>query len=454
MTPPSQAFSLLSCLYPDAEMTALWAHDRMVRQWLRFEHALARAQAQVGVISPADSDAICGVDASSIDLDALWPAARNVGYPILPLVRQMAAQLPAGPDGRVHYGATTQDVMDTGLALTLRDSCDHLQRRVDEMGDALVALMTEHRDTVMPGRTHGQQAVPTTFGGQLASVVAELTRNRGRLRQARTDASTVSLFGAGGTSAGLGLRARDVRELMAADLGLATTVVPWHAARDSLVSVAQAAQLIAGVCARIARNVVDLSRTEVGELHEAAGAHRGASSTMPQKANPILAEGIIGMSAVVGPLVAALSRTLEVPQERAAGEWQIEWHVLPQVFQLTAGCVGATVQLLDGLRVDTEAMRRNLDHDGGLVMAEAAMIALAEPLGRELAHDLVYAAALDVRALGCTLEEAVHKRVADSSHDIGNVAIPKPEDYLGDVRLACDDARTAWLEASSATGKG
>lgn len=445
----STPFSLLTALYPDAEMAALVTSEAETRRWLRFEHALARAQAQVGVLSSSDAEAIGGVGVERLDLEALWASARNVGYPILPLVRQIAACLPEGPNGRVHYGATTQDVMDTGLALLLREACELLAVRLSEVGDTMAGLVQAHRDTVMAGRTHGQQAVPTTLGAQLAPVLAALTRNRTRLGTARDDAAVLSLYGAGGTSAALGPEAGRIRELMGTELGLGATPVPWHTARDSVVAVAQVCQLLVGACAGVARNVIDLSRTEIGELHEVAGAHRGASSTMPQKANPILAEGIIGMSATVGGLAAALGRALEVPQERAAGEWQIEWHVIPQVLQLTAATLSAAQELLGGLRVDAEAMQRNLGADGGLVMAEAAMITLAQSLGREHAHDLVYAAALDVRAGKGTLHDSVAAQLASAGHH-GQITVPGPQDYLGDAGASCDTAVAAWQAASTA----
>lgn len=439
------SFSLLTELYPAPALAELLSAERTVQGWIDFEHALAAAQAVTGVISEADAQAISSVTLEHLDLPTLWTAARNVGYPILPLVRQMAAHLPEGPNGRVHYGATTQDAMDTGQALMLRDTAEALEQLVEAVGERLTALVGEHASTVMPGRTHGQQAVPTTFGAHLAPVLAELTRSRRRLAAAKDDVSVISLFGAGGTSAALGAQASALRRLMAQDLGLYTTDVPWHTARDGVVTMAQTCTLLVGSCARLARNVIDLSRTEIGEIHEAAGSHRGASSTMPQKANPILAEGIIGMSAIVGPLVSSLSRTLEMPQERAAGEWQIEWHVLPQILQLTGSVLTAAAELLEGLRVSTTAMRSNLAADGGLIMSEAAMISLADALGREQAHDIVYGAALDVRSEGSSLGEAVRNRLEKEGVD-ADVAVPEAAEYLGEAGSICEAARRGWAE--------
>jgi 3-carboxy-cis,cis-muconate cycloisomerase len=439
-------FDLLSRNFADPEIVAVFSEQQTIKGWLRTEQALAQAQGEVGVITVDEANAVAAAcDSVVIDRPALWSSAANVGYPILGLVRQVAASLPAGPNGRVHYGATTQDIMDTGLALQLVDAAGVLQRRLDRIGDGLAVLVDEHRGTVMPGRTHAQHAVPTTFGAHLAPLLAEVTRGRARLADAAATVGVVSLFGAGGTSAAAGPASHEVRARVAAKLGLRGTEVSWHPARDSIAAFGQVAAGLAASCARLARNVIDLSRTEIGEIREEAGAHRGASSTMPQKANPILAEGIIGLAATAGPLSAALFRAMEVPQERAAGEWQIEWFVLPNLVSLVAGALKATDELLAGLRVDAAAMRRNLDHDGGLIMAEAYMIALAPDLGRESAHDLVYAAVGEVRNSGASLAEAVAARLAEdgtaSPLPAGGIA---PQDYVGEAEAMCTAAIASW----------
>ena len=415
-----QIFDLLLHNYGDARMSAVFSPESMVASWLRTEAALATAQGDLGVITEAEGQAVAqACEDLEVDYEALWASARNVGYPILGLVRQIAASLPAGPDGRVHYGATTQDIMDTGLVLQLTEAGAVITDHLNNIGDAVARLVDEHAETLMPGRTHGQQAVPTTFGAQLAPLLAELTRQRARCR--------------------------DVRAAVAETLGLSTTDVSWHPSRDGLADFAQTAAALTATCARMARNVIDLSRTEIGEIGEAAGKHRGASSTMPQKANPILAEGIIGLAGVAGPLSAGMFRAMEVPQERAAGEWQIEWYVLPHLMGLSAAALKATTELVEGLRVDADRMRANLDHDGGLIMAEAYMISLAPVLGRERAHDVVYSAVGQVRAGRATLTEAVTAAVAAAGADLATTPTRiDPADYLGEATAMCAAAVEAW----------
>ncbi|WP_244203486.1 lyase family protein, partial [Streptomyces rhizosphaericus] len=259
-----------------------------------------------------------------------------------------------------------------------------------ELGDVLADRVTEHASTVMAARTHGQQAVPTTFGATLATLLAQFTRHRQRLAQAAPRIGMISLSGAGGTSAAFGPHAAAVRSGMARLLGLHDTATPWHVARDGVAEFGWLCSLLTATCARLARNIVDLSRTEIAEVFEPYSDHRGASSTMPQKVNPITSESIIGLSGTAGALTSALLRAQEAGHERAAGEWHTEWRVLPELAVTAGAALTETIALLRGLRVDARRMRANLDSDGGLVMAESHMITLAGPVGRERAHDLVH----------------------------------------------------------------
>jgi 3-carboxy-cis,cis-muconate cycloisomerase len=433
------SFLMLSRLFGDDVMAALFGEERTIGGWLAAERALALAQGELGIIPTSVAEQIAAAAIlDCVDRERLWQEARNVGYPILPLIRMIAAAVPAGAEGRVHYGATTQDIMDTGLALQLRDAVGRLCELVTGFGDAVAGLVDAHRHTVLAARTHGQQAVPTTFGAKLAVLLVELDRQRTRLRQLRPRVSLVSLYGGGGTSAALGEQASAVRAAMAARLELAATDVPWHVARDSLAEFGYVCAGVAGTCARFAGEIIDLARTEIGEVAEADGHHRGASSTMPQKANPVGSEAVVGMAATASALTASLGRAMEAGHERAAGEWQIEWEVLPQLAVLAGGCARQAAQIAAGLRVFPEVMRRNLNGDG-YVMAEAYMMHLADALGRERAHDLVYAAVRQARGSGESLE-AVLRRMADG---VDVVSIP-PDAYVGAPDLACDAALAAW----------
>jgi 3-carboxy-cis,cis-muconate cycloisomerase len=438
-----QRFEMLVGLYGDERITGILSEEAMVEAWLRVEAALAAAQGELDVLTSADAAAVAGAATmANIDLDRLWKETRTVGYPILSLVRQLDAALPEAHRGRVHYGATTQDVMDSGLALQLDEAAARLGELLGEFGDALARLAREHAGTVIAGRTHALQAVPTTFGAKLATFLGELARHRDRLAAARRRVAIVSLFGAGGTSAAYGDQAVRLRARVAELLGLATTDVPWHVARDGLAEFGLVCSLMAATCARFAREVVDLSRTEIAEVGEASGHHRGASSTMPQKVNPIESEAVIGLSATTGALSSALFRAMEAGHERAAGEWQAEWQVLPQVVALSAAALRTCGSIAGGLQVFPEAMRANLAADGGLVMAEAYMMRLAGRLGRENAHDVVYAAVQHCRATGEPLSTALRSALpADIAADIEQL---RPESYLGRPQETVDAALALW----------
>ncbi|GAA1088616.1 lyase family protein [Pseudonocardia alni] len=449
MTTPTAGrspFSLLTHLAGDAEQLAIFSEDSAVESWLATERALAAAQAELGVITADDAAAVVSAArASNIDRETLWRTARNVGYPILGLVREVCGALPPGPDGRVHYGATTQDIMDTGQALQLARSLAALDRRLAEVGDALAERVVEHAGTVMAARTHAQQAVPTTFGATLGTLLAQFARHRERLAQAAPRIALVSLFGAGGTAAALGPRSAETRAAVAGKLGLHHTDVPWHVDRDGVAEFGWLCATITATCAKLARNVVDLSRTEIGEVFEPFESHRGASSTMPQKVNPISSEIVIGLTGTTGALASSLPRLQESGHERAAGEWQIEWQVIPQLAVLAGTALSETLVVVRGMRVDTARMRVNLEQDGGLVMAEAQMISLAAAMGREHAHDLVYEAAARARRDGRTLASVLPEVAAEQGRaDLLPDPLVTADDYVGEAAAIADSAVATW----------
>ncbi|GHJ40785.1 adenylosuccinate lyase family protein [Streptomyces sp. TS71-3] len=438
-----QRFEMLVGLYGDERMAAILSEQELIASWMRVEGALATAQAEAGVIAVETGAAIAeAATGAVIDPVRLWRETRNVGYPILPLVRQLDEALPEEHRGRVHYGATTQDIMDSGLALQFDAAGARLGELLAGLGEAVAELATAHAGLVIAGRTHALQAVPTTFGAKMAGYLGELTRDRARLAGARRSIATVSLFGAGGTSAAYGADAVAVRRRVAELLDLRTTDISWHVARDRVAEFGAVCALLAATCARFAREVVDLSRTEIAEVSEAAGHLRGASSTMPQKANPVESEAVIGMSITAGALTSALYRVMEAGHERAAGEWQAEWQVLPQLVALAAGALATTRGIAEGLQVFPEAMRRNLDADSGLVMSEAYMIRLAPRLGRERAHDVVYAAARRCREsgerLGTVLEAMLSGQAAEETAEL------RPEEYVGNPHTTIDAALSQW----------
>ncbi len=436
--------------FGDDDVEQLFTQESLVGAWLAVERALASAQAELGVIPPEAAAAIEAVAVpENVDLAQLRSRTLVVGYPILPLLEQIGERS-AEAARYVHWGATTQDIMDTGLACLGGRALDRIDALTHALGEEVASKAEAHRATVMPGRTHAQPAVPITFGGKLAVWLAELTRQRERLRSARTRLAVVQLFGAAGTAAALGPQSRAVRHRVAEKLGLGAVDVPWHTARDSVAEVGLVLAATAGTCGKLAREVIELSRPEIGEVREEGGHLRGASSTMPQKANPIGSEAVVGLSILSAQQSGALLVALQGTHERAAGEWQVEWDALPLTFAATAGALAGARRLLEGLRIFPERMRANLDGEGGLIMAEAAMIAVADVVGRASSHALVAEASSVARSEGVSLREALERTLDRETLDAlpPLAAVLDPDTYLGETDAIVTAALEEWAEVT------
>ncbi|MHA2789267.1 class-II fumarase/aspartase family protein [Corynebacterium sp. S7] len=447
MYPTDKApFSQLWQYAANDDQLEVFSSDATIQAWLDAEKALATAQARHGVITEDDARAINeAATLDNIDREKLWADAKNVGYPILGLVRQISAHLPEGPNGRVHYGATTQDIMDTAQSLQMKRSLELIDDQLVRFGNALSKRAQEYRDTVMPGRTHAQQAIPTTFGATLATLLEQVRRQRGRVATALEHVSVISLFGAGGNNAAQGETAPAVRKDMAEILGLTDPVISWHVERDVLGDFGFTCASICGTVAKLGRNIVDLSRSEIGEVFEPYNSHRGASSTMPQKVNPISSELMIGIATVAGSLTSAFVRVQESGHERAAGEWQAEWFIIPTMGNLAGAALDEAIVVAEGMRVDTQRMSDNLKLDGGLIMAEAQMIQLAPEMGREKAHDLVYEASTKAREEHTSLADELP--IIAAEHGVADLLpdqLVKPADYVGEAGAMVDEAVARW----------
>lgn len=438
----------LLAAYGDPAMSALFSRAEAVAIWLRVERELALAQADLGVIPrEAAEEIIAAAVPQRVDLDRLDERMRVVGYPILPLMEQVVEGAPVAVGHYLHWGATTQDIMDTGDALRYTQALELLSAKLEALGDEIAALTVAHRSTVMAGRTHGQQAVPTTFGAKTATWLVELARHRERLAAVRRQVAVVQLFGAAGTNAALGPVGAQVRARLAERLRLASHPVPAHTTRDDRAELGFVLALVCASVGKMAREIAALARTEISELFEADGVLRGASSTMPQKRNPIDSEAVVGLATVAIQQVPVLLAAMQAVHERATGEWQAEWDVLPLLFGLAGGVVQTGTELMRGLQVAPERMRANLTLDGGRIMAESVMMAMAPAIGRASAHDAMHTAsrraAENGRALGEMLDQVVDPAVMTGSeleHALD------PDRYLGEAEAIADAAVAAWFE--------
>ncbi|MCA1455387.1 3-carboxy-cis,cis-muconate cycloisomerase [Bradyrhizobium sp. BRP22] len=387
---------LLAPMLSSAAMRAVCDDAATLQNMLDFEAALARSEAAVGVIPNAAAGAIgAACRAESFDAAALADAAVRSGNLAIPLVKALTAEVARADKEAaryVHWGATSQDVIDTATMLTLRAGIDALLVDLDRAIAGFAKLARQHRDTAVVARTWLQHALPMPFGLKLAEYAASLHRSRKRLLRLRREALALQFGGAAGTLAALGDNGMAVAAKLAQELDLPLPEAPWHTHRDRIAEIASALAIIAGSCGKIARDVSLMMQTDVAEAFEPSGEGRGGSSTMPHKRNPVAAATALAAATTAPNLAATILAAQVQDHERSAGPWHAEWPTLPTLMLVTSGALAAVVELAEGLDVDAARMRVNLGATNGLIMAEAVSMALAEKLGKSEAHHLIEAA--------------------------------------------------------------
>jgi adenylosuccinate lyase/3-carboxy-cis,cis-muconate cycloisomerase len=426
--------ALLRDLYGTPEVRALLDSRGLIQGWLDAEVALARAEADVGVIPVEAADRIAAeADAGRFDVDALRQGIAESQHPLVPLIRLLSERCEA-MGGYVHWGATTQDIIDTGAMLQARAAIALIRADVAAAAEAARALAYGHAADPLPGRTHGQHAVPIAFGQKAASWADELGRSVMRLERVEAEAVCGQLGGAAGSLAALGADAAAVRARFAERLGMAVPALAWHAARDRVRDVAQALSQVAAAGERIAAEVVRLQATEVAELREPAARGHVGSSTMPQKRNPMTSEYLIASARLAQASAGALQLSSAHAGERDMGLWAVEWVALPEVLILTSSVASKLRWILEGLEVDTGRMRANVDLTRGAIMAEAVMMDMARHWGHERAHQIVARASVRAEADGNGLAAALalDPEVAGrySPEDLQRL-VADPASYLG-----------------------
>ena len=437
---------MLEMIFTTDGMRAVFSDRTRIQRMLDFEAALARAESATGVI-PAGAAAPIVQCCRSEDYDcaALRAAARNAGNLAIPLVAALTArvaQLDGAARGFVHWGATSQDVIDTGLVLQLREALDLLDVDLVRLADALAVQVRAHRSTPLVGRTWLQQALPVTLGLKLAGTLCAVDRHRERLRPLRSRVAMVQFGGAAGTLASLGTRGLAVETALAADLGLGIADVPWHTQRDNICETAATFGLVTATLGKLARDLSLLAQTEVAEVFEPAAPGRGGSSTMPHKRNPVGAAAALAAAVQVPSLVATMLVAAVQEHERGLGNWPAEWDTLPQIAMLTAGAVDTMTGVITGLDVDAARMHANLDLTQGQILAEAVQMALAPALGRDVAHSLVGAACKRALADRRHLREALRDepQVRAILDDAALGRLFEPRGYLGSAHAFIERA--------------
>jgi 3-carboxy-cis,cis-muconate cycloisomerase len=421
-------------------MRRVFEDSAVVRSWVAVEAALARAEAAVGLI-PDEAAVEIAKHAASFTWDPKELAAgiAETFHPLVPAIRLLAAQ--AGDAGAyVHWGATTQDIMDTGIVLQLRDAVELLRGDMLHLRDAWAELAARYRDTLMPGRTHGQHAPPITFGFKVAVWVAELGRHLDRLDACMPRLLVGQLAGASGTLASFGSPGLEIQRLMLEDLGLGVPPIAWHTARDGFAEFIGILGMVCATLGKVALEVIHLQATEVGELEEPFAMGKVGSSTMPHKRNPMMCELIVALAKIVRQDAALALDTMVQEHERDMGPWQAEWEYIPRACLFTASALAYSVRVARGLNVHTAKMRDNIDITKGLALSEVIMLELGRHIGRQEAHEVVYKVCMDVVEHGGSFRDALLAIPIVRTH-LGPEQIDEllqPERYVGAAPLGVD----------------
>lgn len=416
------------------EMRASFNDRSLMQSWLDVEAALARAQGSLGLI-PSSAGAVITANAriEKLDFPGIAAEAARTSHPLVPLIRALVKVCGEPAGGYVHLGSTTQDVMDTGFVLCSRTGLDAVERQCRELARILRKLSIRYRNTVMAGRTHGQQALPTTFGLRVAGWYDEMLRHLDRIAELRPRLLTGSFGGAAGTMAGYGPKAIELRAAVMRELGLNVPLTSWHSNQDRFGEAISLFGLIASTGEKIARELYFLGRTEIAEAFESQGEGQVGSSTMPHKQNPIRCEAIIGAAATLRAQVPLAQGAMVAQDDRDMGSGMILWKLVPESFILLGGILDRLVAVVGTMGVDTARMRHNLHITGGLIVSEAVMLKLAERIGREHAHHAVSEASRQAIASHRPFADCLreHPALAGRISAADLQGLLDPEHYIG-----------------------
>lgn len=438
---------LYASLFYQADMTEIFSDHALLKYMIQAEVALAKAQAQVGVIPESAAAIIADVantqGIQAIDFENLAVATGLAGNIAIPFVKQFTAAVKAVDEDAsryVHWGATSQDILDTACILQARDALDIVEFQLRHAYAASLELAEKYRAEVMIGRTWLQQALPITFGHKAARWASGFKRDLDRLEQMKARVLTAQLGGAVGSLASLLDRGSQVVEAYAAQLNLSVPTCTWHGERDRIIEIAGFLAIVVGNTGKMARDWSLMMQTEIAEVFEPTAKGRGGSSTMPHKRNPVAAASILAAANRVPALMSSMYQSMVQEHERSLGSWHAEWLALPEIFQLCAGALQRTVEVLQGLEVNSKNMQRNIETTQGLIMAEAVMMALAPKIGRLNAHHLVEKACKQAVAEQSHLQDIVSSFVEVKQYFSADelTLIFKPESYLGNIQDQID----------------
>ena len=443
--------ALIKHLWSTDELRAIFNDHNRVQKWYDYEAALAIEQGEMGIIPQAaaqDIAAHCHID--QVDIEGVAAEIRRIKHPLVPAVKAVQKLCKPEHGEYIHFGPTTQDVLDTATVLQIKDAHQVFLRDIQAIGQALHKLAKEHRNTPMVGRSHGVQALPITFGHKAAIWLSEMGRNYERLKDLEARVFVGGMVGAVGTQASYGDRAPELERRLMKRLGLGVADINWQPARDRFAEYVCVLGIISGTLGKIANEIVTLEHTEIGELYEPFSAGKVGSSTMPHKRNPSTCEAVVGVSRALRYNVSFMLECMVIEHERDGSAWRGEWKALPESCLMMGGLLGMMKYVLSGLTVDVPAMRRNLDQLGGFLLSERVMFELSEKVGKQTAHDLVYEASMHGIERGVSFEAALmeNPKVREAMTAAELRAVLDPTTYVGRAPEIVDEVLAAaqrWL---------
>jgi adenylosuccinate lyase len=432
---------LYGASFSTPEFLAIFNDENRVQTWFDVEVALAQAQAELGMIPAAAATEIAAkAKVDNVDVAEIGRGISATAHPIVPALRALEAVCDNDAGEYIHYGATTQDIMDTGLVLQLKQAWPLIIRDLEASRTALADLARTHRSTVMVGRTHGQQALPLTFGYKCAVWVDEIGRQLARCHEAEGRIFTGNITGAVGTMASFGPKGPQMQELALGKLGLSAPNICWHSSRDRVCEVANLMTQIAGTFGKIAREIYALQQVEFGELAEPHHNGKVGSSTMPHKRNPATVELSIGLSRLIRAQQVAISDSVYQEHERYSALLRVELAAVPEMMIYTGSLLAKMRGVVERLHVDPMRMRANLNMLGGLLLSEPVMLALGEAIGKQTAHEVVYEIAMQAFENGTPFRDALLGDTRVSPH-LDAAALGKildPAAYIGESERIVD----------------
>ena len=451
---PVSVFDMQSLqhLWSTDELRAVFSEENRVQKWLDFEAALAAAQAEMGLIPAAAAKEIAEkAKVEHIDIAKMSAEIRRIKHSLVPALKQLQAACSKENGEWVHYGATTQDVVDTGVALQLKEFHALALRDLKAVGRELARLALANRDVPMAGRTHGVQALPITFGHKCALWLDELSRHHERLLQAAPRVLVGMLAGAVGSQASLGDRAIELEEKTMARLGLGAPAISWAPARDRFTEYATLLAMIGATLSKIGNELFNMQRNEFGEVEEGFSDGKLGSSTMPHKRNPTSAENLAGLSRPLRYNAAMMIEGMVQEGERDGIAWKMEWKALPECCLIAGAMLFQAKNLLAGLKVNADVMAANLDKMRGYLLSERVMLELSERVGKQTAHEWIYEASMQGITGKLDFAEAMrrHEKLGSLLSEQEIRSLTDPAGYLGQCGASVDRvvAQTrAWLD--------